>query len=231
MASFKIKAFLEENKIYFEIFSFLFLGTMGLIVSITQWKTAERELLLHNSELLPLFRVDYRQIRTESDSTYGEIMTLSNEGKQIKNFDCEIFSFYEFKVSTVDKGYKENKYYLSITPFYSIYYETNNLNNIMEEGLAHESYLDFFRLYNDCMFLSKSGNFIFINRLHYFKINYIDIKNEDHLVYLNSKGQEISEKEYTMISELASKQFNNRQFKPEEINKNLLEGLIEKNKI
>ncbi|GAB2472628.1 hypothetical protein GCM10011375_27510 [Hymenobacter qilianensis] len=53
-----MKRFLRDNKIYFEVFSFLVIGICGLIITYYQYKVASQELAIHQSQASPLLRLE-----------------------------------------------------------------------------------------------------------------------------------------------------------------------------
>jgi hypothetical protein len=85
------RKFLEKNKIYFEVFSYVFVGIMGIMISYVGWKTNirtaqiyQRQLDILDNDREPYFTIHCKPIleRFESEDDYytKKLYTIKNEG-------------------------------------------------------------------------------------------------------------------------------------------------------
>lgn len=91
----KRRNFLNRNKIFFEVFSYLFVGVMGIIISYVGWKTNirtaeiyQRQLEISDNDREPYFTIQCEPVveRFESEDNYyvKNKYTIKNEGGLIK---------------------------------------------------------------------------------------------------------------------------------------------------
>ncbi|HEU4554878.1 MAG TPA: hypothetical protein VFS25_18660 [Chitinophaga sp.] len=193
-----MKKFLEANKIYFEVFSMAFLGLMAVIVSFTQWRTSSREFELHKYENMPLIKVSYELIKTDTSGTYDtEILRVTNEGKIVKRFNKAFFSFYHFNIKPLDSNGKGKDIYVPVADFFGLTFNSNNLSGKLFESFSYHNNSNIVNAERHCQaFFSTKRLFITVTREVYFKFDFTDISNEKHTIYMDTFGNEITAREY-----------------------------------
>ena len=148
-----MKIWLEKNKIYIEVFSFVILGLASIIVAGLSWKTSEKELEILRLEHQPIINIK-RNYAGELES-----ILIENVGYHLFDQKVNIQSFYEIS----PESYAQSKYsikYLCIMDLYKLVYETDNTvgriasiyssdnsykekKRITSEFYSHPDYLDF----------------------------------------------------------------------------------------
>lgn len=183
-----LKLWLENNKIYFEVFSYLFVGAMGIIISFVGLKFNERttEIYQRQLEILdndrePYFSISCEKIyeqRKENGYFIINKYTIKNDGGLIKdaylsNIDSYIMIYdknsgivykyyFDGKFSTPNKEYVYN---LNTKTFCFYANETDQISNFTEA------------LVEDLAFLFDEYNVV-ISINNQIRINYINYKNE-----------------------------------------------------
>ena len=126
----KIKKFLEEKKIFFEVFSYVFVGVMGIILSAVgininkqTMDIYKRQLKILENENSPYFDLEFEKVwdkveETQETEKIANIKyTLTNNGGKIKNVTIRPESYIIFYVPTG----MNNEWYI-------FKYMTNNFN-------------------------------------------------------------------------------------------------------
>lgn len=193
-----MKRFLENNKIYFEIFSMSFLGLMAVIVSFTQWRTSNQEFQLHKNENMPLFKISYELVKTDTSNTYDtEILKVTNEGKTFKKFKKEFFSFYLINIKSLDYPTKETEFFVPVADFFGISYNSGNLSGELFQSFSYGNNTNIANTDDFCRNLFRSKRLLATASRHvYFKFNFTDISDEKHTVFMDTYGNEIDEEDY-----------------------------------
>ncbi len=96
------KAWLEKNRIFFEVFSYVFVGIMGIVISYVGWKTNERSADIYQKQLEimkndrePYFKIKSEEIYEETEKTEDnetiaiKRYTIFNEGGVIRDVSIQ----------------------------------------------------------------------------------------------------------------------------------------------
>nr|WP_319997592.1 hypothetical protein [uncultured Draconibacterium sp.] len=114
-----MKTWLNNNKIYFEIFSFIFLGTASIIVSLLTWKTSDKQLAILELEHRPIINV-----QREFKSPF-ELLIVKNVGYHCFETEVNIVSYYEVTNSS-SSGKNEESKMIVISDYFDFTYDTEN---------------------------------------------------------------------------------------------------------
>lgn len=114
---FKIKNFLNENRIFFEVFSYVFVGTMGIVLSAVgininrqTMDIYKRQLIISENENSPYFDLESEKVwdkveETQNTDKIANVKyTLTNNGGKIKNVTIRPESYTIFYVPTGTKN-------------------------------------------------------------------------------------------------------------------------------
>jgi len=109
----KIKIFLEEKKIFFEVFSYVFVGVMGIILSAVGININQQTMDIYNRQLKisenensPYFDLEFEKVwdkveETQKTEKIANIKyTLTNNGGKIRNVSVRPESYLIFYVPT-----------------------------------------------------------------------------------------------------------------------------------
>lgn len=211
MAKIKLKAirnWLELNKIFFEISSYVILGLMGIILTTNSNKVAENEFNLHKAENLPLFKVTIEPLYDSTFSKYNtEVLKITNEGQAITQKDIEISVYYILEYDSL--GFQK-VLKIPIYDYFFTWFSNNNFTGNLLTTFGVNNNLDYARVYNHFLNRSHNGVFYFFHKITFVRIEYNDIGNEIGTKYFKIEpynGFEISEEEYYDF-ENSSKEFN-----------------------
>lgn len=105
----KTRSWLEKNKVFFEVFSFFFLGIASIIVSCFSLSNGNRQLELQNIEQSPI-------LHFKKDNFYS----VYNLGKHLFELDVKQESYFVVDyINDSVKNHSEN-YYFKLSDFYKI---------------------------------------------------------------------------------------------------------------
>lgn len=195
-----IRDFFTENKIFFEIFSYIVIGVAGIIFSYFQLKINKQQIEIQKKELQPIFKITYTLYKGERTETYDtEIIEIHNDGKAVKSFDSKIKTFYKIEYSNHKKGLKIEQN-IPIAGFYFAQSKAQNSTGLLLQGYYRNNNADYARLYRECIAQTLDGDYYFINRFSLIKIVYVDISDTKYTVYYKN-NEMIDEKEYNQILE------------------------------
>jgi hypothetical protein len=186
-----LRMFLERNKIFFEIFSYVVIGFTGIIFSYFQWKTNEQQIEMHRNEIQPVFRIAFTLYKIDSEVYNTEALKIYNDGTPIKSFDYEIKTYYHLEY--ISKNNRE-EYYIPIIGFYWTELPKSNSVGILTECYLKNNNAEYARIYKECLSQSHEDEYYSIERFSLIKISYQDIIDEQHVVYY--KNKELIGKDY-----------------------------------
>ncbi len=134
-----MKKHLENNRIYFEVFAYVLLGSASIIVAYLSWLTSEKQLDYLIKDHQPIINLK-RDFKGDF-----EIITIENVGHHLHNQKIEVNSFYES--STIN-----DTSYFKIYDYFDLIIRTHNTKNTIgilyssdyslkeNKRIAHEAY-------------------------------------------------------------------------------------------
>lgn len=187
-----MKKFITKNKIYFEIFTPIIIGLLGIYIAYLQWGINDQLIKLQTIQIQPAFRIEYILHQNAEGFYNTESFKIHNDGYKIETFDYKINVFYE-----IEYKYKENikKSYIPIDGFYFAQSEKSNLSGVMAEGICENNNAKFHQLHLECIQNCINGDYFFIKRIPLIEIRYTDVTKIVHYQYFN-KYNKISKNEY-----------------------------------
>lgn len=189
------KLWLENNKIFFEVFSYFFVGIMGIIISFVGWQTNirtekiyQRQLKILDNDREPYFTIHCEPIleRFESKDNYyiKKLYTIKNEGGLINGAFLYGVRGYAiiFLVEAETKTEKVYKLYIpemfeTIEEGISLYDEENKEFSFYGyEGSKYDKFENELSLKLNELFKEYNVSVYFEN---YVDIIYVNYKNEE----------------------------------------------------
>ena len=108
----RLKEALDENKVFFEVFSYVVIGIMGIILSISAVFVSSRandiaaeQLLVSELVNMPMFNISGESGKTyfdENQNEMGVTLVIKNNGGQITNATIYARTVVEFKIEDED---------------------------------------------------------------------------------------------------------------------------------
>ncbi len=191
----KRRNFLNRNKIFFEVFSYLFVGVMGIIISYVGWQTNirtaeiyQRQLEILDNDREPYFTIQCEPVieRFESKDNYyiKNMYTIKNEGGLIKRAFLYGVRGYAtiFLIEPETKTEKIYKLYIS-----GMFEESDGITSSYDErnksfiffgyeGSKYDKFISELDLKLEELFKEYSVSVYFEN---YVDIVYVNYKNEE----------------------------------------------------
>jgi hypothetical protein len=182
----KFKLFLENNKVYFEVFSNIFLGIAAIIVSIFTVIETKKQTDIQNMQLLPQFVLS---AVNEKSGRNGEMyddenVYIINNGGFFRDFNLEIVTVLNINKQEKETPFRRNEkrvilrgYYIGnahnarsiISPVTVRGYENNR--KFVDLNFEYREKLDSIGYYGD-MYIERFA-----------KITYTDLANNEHIEY------------------------------------------------
>jgi len=164
----KARNWCTKNKVFFEIFSFLFLGIASIIVAALSYSSSQGQLELLKLEHSPIINV-----QREFKGDY-EFLEIHNIGYHLFQPNISYSTYYvvnSFNDSIVN--YKSD-FYFKIGDYFGLNYETENTTGIIST-ISSSPYMriDSKRISSECKDLF-GDNFRASSFEHLLKINYLD---------------------------------------------------------
>jgi len=186
---------LSRNEIFFKVFSYLFLGVMGAVVSISSYEIAKRE---HDLHVNPLFRITASSNKLTPRGLDTEQLEIFNEGTTLKTFPVfSISTFYRIEIHC-PRCPRPKVFFIPVHDFYQGHYETKQLKGKLLSAYVPGNIERFDNLFKECLKNSRNSSY-HVDRITAIKIDYRDIENHSGTEYykLDSKdGILISALEY-----------------------------------
>lgn len=205
-----IRAWLEKNKIFFEVFSYVFVGIMGIVLSVVGWKTNERSMKINQKQLEiqdndrePYFKFEENYVYKKlGDKKLTRKCTLKNIGGRISNSYLKIYTYLRIYISGGNEN--ETYYFRCVFPDKYIFdkedsnlclYDEENKGFIFYETGTNK-YKEIENKLNECIENKLNEYDVFIIYEDYLNIDYSNYKNEpfdvEYKMYYDdiSKNQE-----------------------------------------
>jgi len=130
-----LRLWLKNNKIYFEIFSYIFLGLASIIVAILSWNTSHKQLEILQLEHLPVINIqrDYK--------TPFEMILVENVGYHLFEPKVDINSYFEIQRTNYNSSDKKT-YFYRIDDYYNFVINTDNTVGRVSTIYSTEYYED-----------------------------------------------------------------------------------------
>ncbi len=210
-----IREWLERNKIFFEVFSYLFIGAITVLltcvsINLTQQQTEiqKQQAILIKNERQPIFMVTFPLQKLSNTEKFDtETIEIYNNGNIFKRLDFDIQMFYNLEYKIPKQNINES-YYIPIRGYYFAQFRFQSFTGKLVEGFLKNNHLNFIRIYNETIEKSKDETYYFIKKITLTKLYYQDIDNDYDTIYFNN-GSEINKSEYDDIVSLSKKHFEN----------------------
>jgi len=218
-----MKEFLECNKIFFEILSYVIIGITGIIISYLQLAEYRKQSKMQKSIRQPLFRIAYKIHKILSEDHYDtESFEIHNDGNPFKWFGSDILTFYKVRRSSYEDNDKNKvTLYFPVNGYFFAISQSGSITGKLVEGISRGNNREFGRVYNEFVNYKKNGEYIFIDRIHLIKMEYIDIDNEKHISYYQNRD-EINKKDYEDVLQQSKNIFDHKIFDIEKINLDII---------
>ena len=186
----KSQIWLENNKIFFEIFSYVFVGIMGIVISFVGWKTNQRSADIYQKQLEildndrePYFSLSYEKISEERKEDEYHIInkyTIKNDGGLIYDaYLSDIKSCVTICVKNDENIYKyylDGKFYIPNEQYiYNL--DTKKFSFYCNENSAFSDFVEALEI--DLAFVFDEYD-VTISVNNYITINYVNYKNEKY---------------------------------------------------
>ncbi|HBR55086.1 MAG TPA: hypothetical protein DEA82_13245 [Flavobacteriaceae bacterium] len=173
----KLRKELEKNKIFFEVFSYLFLGIASLVVAYFSYQTSKGELEILRLEHLPVINLD-RKMNENFDK-----IEIKNAGYHLFNPKVDYTTVFIIKGYKNDLDTEKRNYFFEIKDYFVVDFETNNSTGLIST-IASSEYYDrqTKRLKYDC-YSNFGDKYNVLSFEHFIRFTYDDENDNKHLVY------------------------------------------------
>jgi len=183
----KLRSWLERNKIFFEVFSYLVIGLAGIYFSISQLKVNQRQIEIQRSEIQPIFKISFTLHEDTLSNVYNtEVFEIYNEGKPLKSFNYNIQTFYKIDYISQKKGINKS-FFIPISGFYWAQFPSHNSTGLLTSGFLKNNNSELKRIYDECLNQSKDNEFYNVSKFSLITIDYKDLNDTDHRLYFKNR--------------------------------------------
>ena len=179
-----IKTSLENNKIFFDVFSTIFISGASLVVAYTALNINNKMLEASEISALPHFSIGTRFRLDPSTQTYVEqTLFLNNNGAPISNLNWQTKTFIVLEQSGTRK--------YTLIPLNGYYFgklSTSNATGELASTVGHLNNDKFSTLYKQALEYNSKNNsekFYFLRTMTFSKISYEDRLNRPGVIYFN----------------------------------------------
>ena len=172
----KVKAFLQRNKILFDIFSSILLSSMALIVSINSCQISKQQSINEERLNIPLIKVSSEQF-SNKETNDSEKITIENVGGYAYNYKIQKKVFLSCEYNPLN-GEATKQIYLPIDDILDTSSQTNNYIGPIKYYYTISTMKYFHDLYQKTIEVEKG--YLHIRLLKYIMISYNDFKDQTH---------------------------------------------------
>lgn len=215
---------LIRNKIFFEVFSYVFLGLASIYVASLSYMSSEKQLEITTLQSEPLIN-----IQKDYNDNY-EFIKVSNVGYHLTGVSIDYTSFLIFKNYETIEGYRD--FYLKTADYYNNHYEPDNTTGIIS-SISSSKYMNVEknRIFDEIKD-SILTDFDYSSFKHLLKIRYYDIFKKTHVNYYSIDSFntiEIEQKKYDSLIGIIENQSFKGHYYLNELNVNEIKEFIEIN--
>lgn len=177
----RIRIWLKQNKIFFEIFSSVLISGTALFVSIAAYNVNKQQLLTSELAALPHISVEKRLIRDEMSGKFDhDELVVSNYGSPIYNTNIKVRTF--LKVKTYDLKSKE--FFIPIIHYYHAQYTSGEPTGVLSTFKLAGNNATFGRLYDEALTEAREkGHFIEVEIARIVTVQFNDRLNRPNTEY------------------------------------------------
>ena len=194
----KARTFLENNKIFFEIFSNVILGIMGIIISISAIRLTKYQNILTERELLPVMEIREYLEENEENLYLEENIQISNVGGALYGFQTDMACV--LNINYITEGLEKGTIKKELDGYYYYSRNTQAATGILEIIGGYNNNYNFSNLQLEIMegkYKEYGISFLEIKIESYLKIEYYDVLDNKHTEYykLADSTEKIEEQE------------------------------------
>lgn len=195
----KMKVWLTENKIFFEVFQYFILWIAWILIWAMQLCTGLKEYSLDQIKMQPIIKI-YTEL-SKNDLTWifeTEQLKIRNEWESLHDFSSDITTFYEI-------SYWTGKLNIPVKGFFAAKFSSNNYKWELLTALDPQNNSRYHKLYMSLLSLSKDNyGYIFIKNFTIVRVSFLDIRNtyKESYFYVDTwLWYEIDKSEYLKYKE------------------------------
>ncbi len=181
----QIRAWLERNKVFFEIFSSSLLGVAAIYVAYVSYLVSESQLRISKIGTQPHFYIETTLYQDSKSLSYDDVeMRLFNEGAAVNNINVDVKSF--IKVNLFQEGV--NPIYVPVTGYYFAQFPNHSPIGLITTFKGHKNNHHASKLYSAILNpeVMKGHPYFEITFVHITTINYLSPLGDKHdVVFLN----------------------------------------------
>jgi hypothetical protein len=189
MKKIPLKSWLEDNKIYFEVFQYTVLWVLWVLIGLSQAVSTLNQYKNENIQLQPNLKI-YSDLSYNKEKSYfdTETLTIENEWGSLYELSKEITTFYKLSNFTWSYLIPVGNYFTNLIP-------SNNYVGVLLNATEPQNNYYYHKLYQE--FIPHNGEYI--DKFSILRLEYKNI-NKDTLIryyYLQSwLWLELDEKDY-----------------------------------
>lgn len=194
--------FLNDNKVFIEVFSFLVLGIAGVYVSYNSYRVSEVELRIHEAELTPIFKLALLDTTEVLSMFKEEGIKIIKESGYANKVKCEVLTYITVSIdSLIDSEYVMQKSLLLKVDYYANcentlgtkgYISCVLMDSLPHNGLIIEEEGAIYPVYRER--LGKTDFSIVEQSIVH--LTYLDILNQERELYYDvNRGGNVIERE------------------------------------
>lgn len=167
------RKWLTDNKVFFEVFSFLFIGIASIFVSYLSYETSKGQLELQKLEQSPIIILKREYLKDKLHA-----LNINNKGFHLFHPDIEVKSYFVVKdyKDTISK--RTQNFYFNIKDYFTLHYKTENtVGNIFKIYSANYLKEELIRI-RFKMKLNHEKTYNLTNFEHFIKFKYYNNRNE-----------------------------------------------------
>lgn len=208
----QFKEFLIYNKIVFEVFSYIVVGIMGVILSAVAINIAYQQNKLTERSMIPFIEIIKRQEKTEETGIYdNNIIIVSNIGEPLYEFDSKVLSLINICYLRDGEWGEPHKIQKILNGYYFYTISTQASTGVLCEHRGYKNntnYVNLEKSLREQSFEEYGIEVIFAELEIYMRVEYFDVMEKNHVEYylMTTNRRKMNKKE----GEEVFSRFNNK---------------------
>lgn len=186
----KVREWLKQNLVFFQITSWVVLGVMSVIISFSALQISCQQKEMNYLEHAPQIRISHNyEINQETGYAEGDIIQIYNDGFRLRNFTSEVIVLLK-----VNRLINDN--YESVYAPFIFYYATTHEGSTTGLLVTHMGYKNnskYMTLFHSLMDLEQSDdeNTYDLTMMPFIRVQYEDYTGKTHVEYFSIFGYRV----------------------------------------
>jgi hypothetical protein len=169
----RVRGWLEANKVFFDVFASVFLGTMAVLVSVAALRVSGLQTALTSAQVAPHIRVASEYVyNSQAEKFTDEVFRIYNDGFALRDFQSDVSSL----IQVLETSDSKKRSVFVPTVYLVLSHNTDNSTGLLKTYLQKDNNSQMVRLLDEVHSANdiKRGVFYDLRLINLLSVSYVD---------------------------------------------------------